>query len=58
VSHSQGEQKEEGILYRHPKYTTSDDEGSSSENNDDLSFLFANLAIEQKEKNQRIDKIH
>jgi hypothetical protein len=33
-----------------PKYTTSDDEGSSSENNDDLSFLFANLTIEQKEK--------
>jgi hypothetical protein len=33
-----------------PKYTTSDDEGSSSENNDDLSSLFANLDIEQKEK--------
>jgi hypothetical protein len=33
-----------------PKYTTSDDEGSSSEKNDDLSSLFVNLAIEQKEK--------
>jgi hypothetical protein len=33
-----------------PKYTTSDDEGSSSEKNDDLSSLFANLTIEQKEK--------
>jgi hypothetical protein len=33
-----------------PKYTTSDDEGSSSEMNDDLSSLFANLIIEQKEK--------
>jgi hypothetical protein len=32
-----------------PKYTTSDDEGSSSENNYDLSSLFANLTIEQKE---------
>jgi hypothetical protein len=33
-----------------PKYTTSDDEGSSSEKDDDLSSLFANLTIEQKEK--------
>ena len=33
-----------------PKYTTSDDEGSFSEKNDDLSSLFANLTIEQKEK--------
>jgi hypothetical protein len=33
-----------------PKYTTSDDEGGSSEKNDDLSSLFANLTIEQKEK--------
>jgi hypothetical protein len=29
-----------------PKYTTSDDYGSSSEKNDDLSSLFANLTIE------------
>jgi hypothetical protein len=33
-----------------PKYTTSDDEGSSIEKNDDLSSLFASLTIEQKEK--------
>jgi chromosome segregation ATPase len=33
-----------------PKYTTFDDDGSSSEKNDDLSSLFANLTIEQKEK--------
>jgi hypothetical protein len=33
-----------------PKYTTSNDEGSSSEKNDDLSSLFANLTMEQKEK--------
>jgi hypothetical protein len=32
-----------------PKYTTSDDEGSSSLKNDDLSSLFANLTMEQKE---------
>jgi hypothetical protein len=39
------------VYSRHaPKYTTSDDKGSSSEKNDDLSFLFANLTIEQKEK--------
>jgi hypothetical protein len=33
-----------------PKYTTSYYEGRSSEKNDDLSSLFANLTIEQKEK--------
>jgi hypothetical protein len=33
-----------------PKYTTSDDEVSSSEKNDDLSSLFAILTIEQKNK--------
>jgi hypothetical protein len=33
-----------------PKYTTSDDEGSSSENDDDLTSLFANLTMEQKKK--------
>jgi hypothetical protein len=33
-----------------PKYTTSDDEGSSSEKDDDLSSLFANLTMEQKKK--------
>jgi hypothetical protein len=35
-----------------PKYTTSDNEGSSSENDDDLTSLFANLIKEQKKKNQ------
>jgi hypothetical protein len=33
-----------------PKYTTSSDEGSSSENEDDLLTLFANLSMEQKGK--------
>jgi hypothetical protein len=33
-----------------PKYTTSDDEGSSSENDDDLTSIFANLTMEQKKK--------
>jgi hypothetical protein len=33
-----------------PKYTTFDDEGSSSENDDDLTSLFANLSMEQKKK--------
>jgi hypothetical protein len=33
-----------------PKYTTSDDEGSSSENDDDLTSLFAKLTMEQKKK--------
>jgi hypothetical protein len=33
-----------------PKYTTSDDEGSSSENDDDLTSIFANFTIEQKKK--------
>jgi chromosome segregation ATPase len=33
-----------------PKYTTSSDEGSSSDNEDDLLPLFANLSMEQKKK--------
>jgi hypothetical protein len=33
-----------------PKYTTSSDEGSSSENEHDLLNLFANLSMEQKKK--------
>jgi hypothetical protein len=41
-----------------PKYTSSD-EGSSSENEDDLLTLFANLSIEQKKKlNELIEAIH
>jgi hypothetical protein len=42
-----------------PKYTTSSYEGSSSENEDDLLTLFANLNMEQKEKiNELIEDIH
>jgi hypothetical protein len=33
-----------------PKYTTSSDEGSSSDNKDDLISLFANLSMDQKKK--------
>jgi hypothetical protein len=33
------------------KYTTSDDEGSSSDDNDDLISLFANLTMDRKKKN-------
>jgi hypothetical protein len=38
------------ILEITPKYTTSDDEGSSSDDNDDLTSLFANLTKDQKGK--------
>jgi hypothetical protein len=42
-----------------PKYTTSSDEGSSSDNEDDLFSLFANLSMEQKEKlNELIETIN
>jgi hypothetical protein len=42
-----------------PKYTTSNDEGSSSENEDDLISLFANLKLEQKKKlNELIETIN
>jgi hypothetical protein len=42
-----------------PKYTTSSDEGSSSEDEDDLLTLFANLNMKQKEKlNELIGAIH
>jgi hypothetical protein len=41
------------------KYTTSDDEGSSSDDNDDLSSLFANLTKDQKNKiNELIETIN
>jgi hypothetical protein len=41
------------------KYTTSSDEGSSSEDEDDLLTLFANLNMHQKEKlNELIGAIH
>jgi hypothetical protein len=42
-----------------PKYTTSDDEGSSSDNEDDLTPLFANLTKDQKKKiNELIETIN
>jgi hypothetical protein len=42
-----------------PKYTTSSDEGSSSEDEDDLLTLFVNLNMQQKEKlNELIGAIH
>jgi wobble nucleotide-excising tRNase len=42
-----------------PKYTTSSDEGSSSDDEDDLFTLFANLNMQQKEKlNELIGAIH
>jgi hypothetical protein len=42
-----------------PKYTTSSDEASSSENKDDLLSLFANLNMQQKKKlNELIGAIH
>jgi hypothetical protein len=41
------------------KYTTSSDEGSSSENEDDLVSLFANLTMDQKKKlNELIETIN
>jgi serine phosphatase RsbU (regulator of sigma subunit) len=42
-----------------PKYTTSDDGGSSSDNEDDLVSLFANLTMDQKKKlNELIETIN
>jgi hypothetical protein len=42
-----------------PKYTTSDDEGSSSDNDDNLTSLFANLTKEQEKKiNELIETIN
>jgi hypothetical protein len=42
-----------------PKYTTSDDEGSSSDIEDDLTSLFANLTKDQKKKiNELIETIN
>jgi hypothetical protein len=42
-----------------PKYTTSSDEGSSSEDENDLLTLFSNLNMQQKEKlNELIGVVH
>jgi hypothetical protein len=40
------------------KYTTSSDEGSSSDNEDDLFALFANLNMEKRKKNELIEAIN
>jgi myosin heavy subunit len=59
VPHGKGRQKEEGKSRASTKYTTSSDEGSSSEDEDDLLSLFANLNMQQKEKiNELISAIH
>jgi hypothetical protein len=42
-----------------PKYTTSSDEGSSSDSEDNLMTLFANLSMDQKKKlNELIEAIN
>jgi hypothetical protein len=43
-----GKKKKKVHSRANPKYTTSIDEGSSSDNKDDLLSLFANLSMEQK----------
>jgi transcription initiation factor IIF auxiliary subunit len=52
--------KKKKVHSRHtPKYTTSDDEGSSSDNEDDLTSLFANLTKDQRKKiNELIESIN
>jgi hypothetical protein len=52
--------KKKKVHYRStPKYTTSSDEGSSSDNEDDLLSLFANLNMDQKKKlNELIETIN
>jgi hypothetical protein len=59
VLHSKGRQKKKVQTRTTPKYTTSSDEGSSSEDEDELLTLFANLNMQQKEKlNELIGAIH
>jgi hypothetical protein len=52
--------KKKKVHSRHtPKYTTSDDEGSSSDEIDDLTSLFANITKDQKKKiNELIEIIN
>jgi hypothetical protein len=52
--------KKKNVYFRStPKYTTFDDEGSSSDNEDDLISLFANLNMDQKKKlNELIETIN
>jgi hypothetical protein len=57
--HGKGWQKKKVQTRTAPKYTTSSDEGSSSEDEDNLLALFANLNMQQKEKlNELIGAIH
>jgi uncharacterized protein YjcR len=59
VPHGKGRQKKKVKSRASTKYTTSSDEGSSSEDEDDLLALFANLNMQQKEKlNELICAIH
>jgi hypothetical protein len=47
------------VQYRDtPKYTTFDDERSSSDDNDDLTAIFANLTKDQKKKIIELIKNH
>jgi hypothetical protein len=50
MSHAKDRKKKKVYSRDTPKYTTSDDEGSSSESDNDLTSLFANLTKEQKIK--------
>jgi hypothetical protein len=50
VSHGLGRQEKKVHSRANPKYSTSSDEGSSSDNEDDLLSLFANLSMEKKKK--------
>jgi hypothetical protein len=43
-----GKKKKKVYSRATPKYTTSDDEGSSSDNEDDLISLFANLNMDKR----------
>jgi rubrerythrin len=59
VPHGKGRQKKKVKSRASTKYTTYSDEGSSSEDEDDLLNLFANLNMQQKEKlNELIRAIH
>jgi 5'(3')-deoxyribonucleotidase len=59
MSHGKGRQKKKVHCRSTPKYTTSNDEGSSRDNEDDLISLFANLNMEQKKKlNELIETIN
>jgi hypothetical protein len=48
--HGKGWQEKKVQARTTPKYTTSSDESSYSDNEDDLLSLFANLNMQQKEK--------